>query len=64
MTETLVVVSKVKKYIKDKGDMNTSATAIEALTKIVEKECEKAIAAAQQSKRKTVLDRDFVATES
>ena len=59
MSETLVVVSKIKKFIKDKSDMNTSASAIEALTKVVEKECLKAIEKANQSKRKTVMDRDF-----
>ena len=59
MSETLVVVSKIKKFIKDKSDMNTSASAIEALTKVVEKECLKAIEKATQNKRKTVMDRDF-----
>ncbi|MBN2478982.1 MAG: hypothetical protein JXA94_02015 [Parachlamydiales bacterium] len=57
--ETLVVISKVKKFIKEKADMNTSASAIEALTKIVEKEISQAIENARNAKRKTVLDRDF-----
>lgn len=56
--ETLVVVSKVKNYIKKSG-LNTSASAIEALTKIVENACLKAIESAKQAKRKTVMDRDF-----
>ncbi len=59
MSETLVVVSKIKKFIKEQGEMNTSGSAIEALSKIVEKECSKAIINAKESKRKTVLDRDF-----
>ena len=42
MVETLVVVSKIKALIKKQADMSTSATAIDALTKIVEKECLKA----------------------
>jgi histone H3/H4 len=58
--EILVVTSKVKKYIKDKAGMNTSASVMETLTKIVERECEKAIASAQSEKRKTVMDRDFM----
>lgn len=57
--ETLVVVSKVKKKIKELSGMSTSASAIEALTRIVEKECQKAIDAAQADRRKTVMDRDF-----
>jgi len=59
MSETLVVVSKVKKLIKEKSELNTSASAIDALSKIVEKECMKAIESAKRSNRKTVLDRDF-----
>lgn len=59
MSETLVVVSKVKAFIKKNADMNTSATAIDALTKIVETECLKAIEKAKSDNRKTVMDRDF-----
>lgn len=59
MSSQLVVASKVKSYIKTKAGMSTSATALDALTKIVEKECDKAIANAQINKRKTVMDRDF-----
>jgi histone H3/H4 len=59
MSEVLVVASKVKKLIKDKSGMSTSATVMEALTKVVEAECEKAIEKAQADKRKTVMDRDF-----
>ncbi|NNM43996.1 MAG: hypothetical protein HKM07_06600 [Chlamydiae bacterium] len=61
MSETLVVVSKVKALIKKHADMSTSATAIDALSKIVEKECLKAIENAKNDKRKTVMDRDFPA---
>lgn len=58
MSETLVVISKVKKMIKDKG-MNTSASAIDALSILIERLCVKAIANAEKAKRKTVMDRDF-----
>ncbi len=57
--EILVVVSKVKKMIKDTAGLSTSQTAVEALTRIVEKECHKAIEKARADGRKTVMDRDF-----
>ena len=59
MSEVLVVISKVKKYIKEQSDMNTSASATLALTKIIEAHCNKAIENARKEKRKTVMDRDF-----
>lgn len=59
MSENLVVVSKVKKYIKNKAGMNTSATVMDQLSKIVEKEIEKAVQNAKSDNRKTVMDRDF-----
>lgn len=59
MKEILVVSSKVKKYIKEKANMSTSASVIEKLTDIIEEECNKAIERAQKAKRKTVMDRDF-----
>ncbi|MBN2444932.1 MAG: hypothetical protein JXJ04_26495 [Spirochaetales bacterium] len=57
--ETLVVTSKVKAYIKDKGGMNTSATAIDALSAKVCEICDNAIENAKNDKRKTVKDRDI-----
>jgi histone H3/H4 len=59
MSEVLVVASKVKKMIKDKSGMNTSASVMEALTKLIESECLKAIERAGAENRKTVMDRDF-----
>ncbi|MBU6384049.1 MAG: hypothetical protein KGR16_07025 [Verrucomicrobia bacterium] len=58
--EVLVVASKVKKFIREKSEMNCSASVMEALTKIVERECLKAIEHAKMDKRKTVMDRDFI----
>lgn len=58
-TDTLVVVSKVKQLIKEQSDFNTSQCAIDALTKKVVEESLKAIEAAKQSGRKTVMGRDF-----
>jgi len=60
MSDSKVVASKVKTYIKDKSGMNTSTTVFDALTRIVEKEIDKAIENAQTNKRKTVMDRDFM----
>ena len=59
MSDVLVVASKVKKFIKDKSGMSTSASVMQALTSVVERECNKAIEKAKNDKRKTVMDRDF-----
>jgi len=58
MAEVLVVTSKVKKYIKDKADMNTSASTIDALSEAVQRLCDQAIDSARADGRKTVKDRD------
>lgn len=60
MSDTLVVASKVKAYIKKHSEMNTSAAVMDALTKIVEHKCKEAIENARRDGRKTVMDRDFV----
>jgi histone H3/H4 len=58
--EILVVVSKVKAYIKEKsGGMNTSGSVAEALSRAVCKMCDEAIEKAKRDGRKTVMDRDF-----
>ena len=57
--EVLVVASKIKKYIKDKAGMNCSSSVMEALTQLIQEHCDRAIANAESSKRKTVMDRDF-----
>jgi hypothetical protein len=56
--DVLVVVSKVKKYIRDRGGMNTSDAIAEALGAHVRKVCDDAIRNAVRDGRKTVLDRD------
>jgi histone H3/H4 len=61
MADVLVVASKVKKYIKEKAGMNTSATTMDALTQVVVKACDQAIEHAKNDGRKTVMDRDFSA---
>jgi histone H3/H4 len=57
--EVLVVASKVKAYIKDKGDMKTSANVLEVLSDRLRGMCDRAIESARSDGRKTVLDRDF-----
>jgi len=57
--EVLVVASKVKAYIKEKGDMKTSASVLSALSDRIRGMCEEAIENAPSDGRKTVLDRDI-----
>lgn len=57
-TETIVVVSKVKEYVKTKG-MQTSETAVEALSNSVRELLDKAVARAKDNGRQTVKDRDI-----
>jgi hypothetical protein len=56
--DVLVVVSKIKKYIRDRGGMNTSDAVAEALGAHVRRVCDDAIRNAVRDGRKTVLDRD------
>lgn len=60
MAEVLVVASKVRSYIKEKGECNTASETIEALSQAVEKVLDKAIEAAKAQGRKTVMARDIV----
>ena len=56
--EILIVVSKMKKYIRDRSGMNTSDAVANALGDHVRAVCDEAIRAAARDGRKTVLDRD------
>lgn len=60
MSDVLVVTSKVKKFIKEKGGCNTSAETIEVLSKAIERLCQKGVEAAKNEGRKTVMARDIV----
>ena len=62
--EVLVVVSKLKNYIRDASGMNTSGAVAEVLSEIVRNLCSQAIEHAKNEGRKTVMDRDFVVTSS
>ena len=58
--EVLVVVSKLKNYIREKsGGMNTSGNVAERLTVKIRELCDQAIENAKSDGRKTVMDRDF-----
>jgi histone H3/H4 len=56
--EVLIVVSKMKKYIRDRSGMNTSDAVANAIGEHVRSVCDEAIRAAARDGRKTVLDRD------
>ena len=60
MSDILVVTSKVKKFIKEKGEMNTSAETIDVLSKAIEQLCTRGIESAKADGRKTVMARDIV----
>jgi hypothetical protein len=57
--EVLVVVSKVKDYIRARSEMNTSDSIMPLLSELIRQACDDAIDAAREEGRKTVLDRDF-----
>ena len=57
--EVLVVVSKLKNYIKAAAGMNTSGNVVPVLSELIRKTCDKAIEKAKNDGRKTVMDRDF-----
>jgi hypothetical protein len=56
--DVLVVVSKLKKYIKDRSGMNCSDAVAEVLSDHLRLLCDDSIRAAGREERKTVLDRD------
>jgi hypothetical protein len=58
--DTLVVVSKLKKYVRDWSGMNTSDSAMSVLSDHLRELCREATRQAGLEARRTVLDRDFV----
>jgi len=56
--DLLIVVSKLKKYIKDRSGMNCSDAVAEVLSDHIRILCDDSIRAAGREERKTVLDRD------
>ena len=57
--DVLVVVSKLKAYVRARSGMNTSDGVTEVLSDRLRALCDQAIDAARVAGRKTVLDRDF-----
>jgi histone H3/H4 len=58
--DVLVVQSKVKKFIRENGEMNTSAETIVVLSQAIQKLCMRGIESAKNDKRKTVMARDII----
>lgn len=56
--DVLIVVSKMKKYIKDRSGMNCSDSVADMISEHVRAVCDEAIRSAARNERKTVLDRD------
>ena len=59
--DVLVVVSKLKNYIRAQSGFNTAGTVAPAISGIIRKLCGQAIENAKKDGRKTVMDRDFAA---
>ncbi|MFZ9595442.1 MAG: hypothetical protein ACO3A2_05125 [Bdellovibrionia bacterium] len=59
MSEILIVTSKLKTYIREKSEMNTSGSVPEVLSNKIKALCDQAIENAKKDGRKTVMDRDF-----
>lgn len=57
--EVLIVASKLKQYVKEKHDLNTSANVMDILSNIVRRVTDEAASKAMSSGRKTLMDRDF-----
>jgi hypothetical protein len=59
--EILIVISKLKQYVKAKADINCSDRVVGPLSDAVRRLCDEAIENALADERKTLLDRDFKA---
>lgn len=57
--EVLVVISKLKSYIREKSDFNTAGSVAPKLSDVIRGLCDRAIENARKDGRKTVMDRDF-----
>lgn len=57
--EVLVVVSKMKQYIRDVSEFNTSEDVNQIISDLIRIQCDKAILNAKADGRKTVMARDF-----
>jgi len=58
--EVLVVISKLKNYIRESsGGFNTAGSVAPRLSDIIRDLCDGAVENARKDGRKTVMDRDF-----
>lgn len=57
--DVLIVVSKLKNYIRERSGMNTAGSVAGALSAMIRTVCDQAIERAKTDGRKTVMDRDF-----
>jgi hypothetical protein len=57
--EILIVVSKLKAYVRARADMNTSDNVADLLSDRLRTLCDEAIRRAKKEGRKTLMDRDF-----
>ena len=57
--EVLVVVSKLKNYIRSAAGMNTAGNVAPKLSAVIKELCDQAVEKAKADGRKTVMDRDF-----
>lgn len=57
--DVLVVVSKLKNYVRAEFGMNTSASVASALSDKIRQLCSEAAERAKSDGRKTLMDRDF-----
>jgi len=57
--EVLIVVSKLKAYVRERSGMNTSDAVMDLLSDRLRRLCDDAIRSAQRDGRRTVMERDF-----
>lgn len=57
--EMLIVISKVKKYIKETAGMSTSSSFFSPLNEDIYKSLDQALTHVEKSARKTVMGKDF-----
>ena len=57
--DVLIVVSKMKTYVKARADMNTSGDVADVLSDLVRYHIDEALGKARQEGRKTLMARDF-----
>jgi hypothetical protein len=57
--DVLIVMSKLKAYVRARSDMSTSDRVAAPLSDAVRELCDRAIAKARAEGRRTVLERDF-----